>query len=342
MKHIFLIHSHTLLLTALGVIEKENIPKEDVIFIYSRNYQNVLPIGYRSFDFSTEIEDTFYIMLSWSRRHFFLNKKNRNRSVDFFDKFITENVVTSYYLYVCQLLVHANQILATNPLCRECFFIQEGGRVMTPFLTDHISWFCRLYNSIILNGDKRLWKMSNWFPNKKTPYNRHIIAYAFDKNYFGNMPQEIRIVKWPPIKLNINLDTNRPIFVLEGAVELGQIENFLYEKAVKRLVSEFASEKNYIKFHPKNSNEAKEKYKSFFLEKGAEVEELPMNIPFELILANFENLRLYGFGTSLLFYGKALGHQAVSREEYLLSSARYRIYVKGLQTLDNVSKKERN
>jgi len=337
MKHIFLIHSHALLLTALGVTARENIHKEDVIFIYSRNYKNVLPIDFIFFDFSTEIEDTFYIMLSWSRRHFLLDKENRNRSVYFFDKFIAENAAVGYYLYVCQLQAYTNQILATNSLCQECFFIQEGGRVMFPLLTDHISWFCRLYNAIVLKGEKRLWKMSNWFPNKKTPYNRPIIAYAFDKSYFGNMPQEIRIVKWPKVNLDISIDISRPIFVLEGAVELGQVESPLYEKAVKKLVSEFASEKNYIKFHPKNGDIAKEKYKSFFYDKKVEIEELPMDIPFELILTNFDSLKLYGSGTSLLFYGKALGHQVISREEYLLSSVRYRTYVKGLQILDCVS-----
>ena len=73
---------------------------------------------------------------------------------------------------------------------------------------------------------------------------------------------------------------------------------------------------------------------------GKTVEELPMDVPFELILTNFESLQLYGFGTSLLFYGQALGHKVVSKEEYLLSSARYRAHVKGLQTLDNASKME--
>lgn len=68
-----------------------------------------------------------------------------------------------------------------------------------------------------------------------------------------------------------------------------------------------------------------------FKDIGVEVEELPMNVPFELILVNYEHLSLVGFGTSLLFYGKAMGHNVVSREDYLLSSRRYRSYVKGLQ-----------
>ena len=114
MKHIFLIHSHTLLLTSLGVIAKEKIAKEKVIFIYSRNYKSCIPVDYESYDLSKEIEDTFYIMFSWSRRHFVYSRKNRNKSVSFFDNIIREHAPVGYYLYVCQLQAFANQILATN------------------------------------------------------------------------------------------------------------------------------------------------------------------------------------------------------------------------------------
>ncbi len=342
MKHIFLIHSHTLFLTAIGVIDKEQIRKEDVIFIYSRNYRCIYDLGYKSFDFSKEIEDTFYIMLSWSRRHFLIDKRNRDKAVTFFDQFIEKNASEGFNLYVCQLQAFTSQILATNPKCKECFFIQEGGRVMTPDVTSRIKWFCKLYNALFLSGEKRLWKMTNWFPNDKTPYNRPITVYAFDKKYFGTAPKEVRMVKWPKLNIDIILDEKRPIFVLEGAVELGQVEPKLYELAVEKLVEEYAQDKNYIKFHPKNSDETKKRYKSYFSKRGMEVEELPMNIPFELILVKYKGLHLYGFGTSLLFYGKALGHYAISHEEYLMTSARYRAYVKGLQTLDEVCPMEEN
>lgn len=337
MKHIFLIHSHTLLLTALGVIEKEKLSKENVIFVYSRNYKYKFPLEYKVFDFSKEIEDTFYILFSWSRRHFKYDKKQRDKCIGFFDNFISENVPEGFYLYACQLQAFISQIFATNSKCEECFFIQEGGRVMTPILTNRIKWFCRLYNFIFLHNEKRIWKMTNWFPNKYTPYNKSITVYAFDKSYFGDIPKKTIIVKWPKLKLDIDINPKFPIFLTEGAVELGQIDAPLYEEAMKKLVEEFAGPQNYIKFHPKNSEQARRKYLSYFRDMKVAVEELPMNIPFELLLTNFERLKLYGFGTSLLFYGKALGHNVVSHEKYLLSSARYRNYVKGLQMLENVS-----
>lgn len=333
MKHIFLIHSHTLLLTSLGVIAKEKIAKENVIFIYSRNYKSCIPVDYESYDLSKEIEDTFYIMFSWSRRHFVYSRKNRNKSVSFFDNFISEHAQVGYYLYVCQLQAFANQILATNEHCKECFFIQEGGRVMTPLLSSRISWFLRAYNTIALRGENRIWKMSNWFPNNTTPYNKPIKAFAFDPEYFGKMPIETVKISWPKIDVDIEIDEQRPIFVLEGAVELGQIDSKTYFHAVEKIVKKYAKSYNYIKFHPKNSLQARKRYLDVFLKFGVKVEELPMNIPFELILVKYPNLTLIGFGTSLLFYGKSLGHHVISEEGYLLSSRRYRSYVKGLQTL---------
>lgn len=333
MKHIFLIHSHTLFLTAVGVIEKEHLKKEDIIFVYSRNYKNSLPYNFKSFDFSKEIEKTFYMLFSWSRRNFNYDKEKRDKIVRFFDDFVASYASEGYYLYVCHLQAYANQILATNTLCKECFFIQEGGRVMTSLITNHIKWFCRLYNNTILRNEKRFWKMTNWFPNELTPYKKSIVAYAFDASYFNNFPRETRIVKWPEIKLDININSDFPIFLLEGAVELGQIEQSVYYDAVKKLITEFAGKRNYIKFHPKQNEKVKTLYLSIFTKLGLEVEELPMDVPFELILTSYKGLKLYGFGTSLLFYGKALGHNVNSKEEYLFSSRRYRSYAKGLQTL---------
>lgn len=333
MKHIFFIHSHTVFLTALGVIDYKKIASEDVVFITYRNYKNDLLRTYKSVDISKEEQDTFYIVFSWSHRNFFYNKEQYQKSIAFFDSFLKDVANEGYNLYVPQLQAIAFQIAATNPLCKECFFIQEGGRTMYPLLTGKISLAWRIYNAIVLRKEKRLWKCTNWFPNNNTPYNRPITAYAFDKEYFSQGPKEIILVTWPKIDVDTELDVNRPIFLLEGAVEHGQVEKHVYVNAVRKLINSYAEENNYIKFHPKQSEEVRQLYINMFHEKGCNVEELPMDVPFELILAKYRNLKLYGFGTSLLFFGQALGHKVVSNETDLLVSKRYRIYVKGLQML---------
>ena len=47
MKHVFLIHSHTVFLTAIGVIRRLSLKVDDIIFVYFRNYNNsIIPISY--------------------------------------------------------------------------------------------------------------------------------------------------------------------------------------------------------------------------------------------------------------------------------------------------------
>ena len=335
MKHLFFIHSHTLFLTSIGVVDYLNLPHKDVLFVYSRNYKTTIPTDIESVDISNQMEDTFYIMLSWSRRNFFYNKKIRDDLVSFFDDFVQEHTSgRAYRLYIPHLQHHAFQIMATNPRCDEIFFIQEGGRAMIPLQTGKISFLNAVYNKLILHNDSRVWKCSNWFPNEHTPYSRPVKAFAFDKDYFCDAPEQTILVKWPHIPISVSIDEQRPFFLLEGAVELGQVEGNLYNNAVKVLINEFAESKNYIKFHPAQKAEARHLILNMFKEKKCEVEELPMDIPFELIVVNFHNLKLYGFGTSLLFYGKSFGHHVVSRENLLMKSKRYRIYSKGLAKLE--------
>lgn len=333
MKHIFFIHSHTLFLSSLGIINKLGIEAGDVLFLFSRHYRTVLPFDYQWIDISDEFENTFHILFSWSRKNFFYSRRKRCESLAFFDGLIEKYITGEYFLYSSQLQALPYQILATNSKCRECFFVQEGGRVMLSVLTDKISLPWRIYNYLVLRNDNRLWKCTNWFPNKHTPYNRPIRVYSFDDNYFGKLPKENIHIEWPTVNMDVEICSDYPIFLLEGAVELGQIEKSVYENAVYKLISQYGARNNYIKFHPMQSDTTKEKYKNMFFRYGYKIEELPMEIPFELILVKYKNLKLYGFGTSLLFYGKALGHDVISNEKELMKSYRYRRYAEKLNTL---------
>ncbi len=333
MKHVFLIHSHTICLTALGVIDRLKLKVEDVVFVYWRHYKNSLNLPYRHYDMSKEIEASYHIILSWSRKHFLINKKNRDTVVGLYDKFIETEVGERYYLYSPQLSQVYIQIFATNPNCEEVFFIQEGGRAMYSFLEQPNMPVFDWYNRLFLRNEKRFWKQTGWFPAKTARYRKPIVAYAFDKEYFGDKPSKTIMVKWPSFPLDLDIDTSRPIFTLEGAVELGQIERSVYVKAVEKLIDTCAKDRNYIKFHPMQSAEIKAVYLDMFRQRGLEVEELPMDTPFELIVSSFKNLTVCGFGTSLLFFAKAFGHTYISQEENLMSSRLYRRYCKNLAKL---------
>ena len=334
MKHIFIIHSHTLFLSSLGVINKLKLSKKDVIFLFHRHYKTVIPFDYKWIDISEEFEKTYYILFSWSRKHFRLDRKQRQASLDFFDRLVDENVSDGFYLYIPHLQAFAYQILATNSKCQEVFFVQEGGRNMLSCLTDKVSLVWRMYNRFIMRNDNRLWKCTNWFPNDKTPYNKKVTVYSFDTSYYGTvMPKENIHIDWPSIDVDVDINTEYPMFLLDGGVELGQVELHVYNKALKKTINECAEEDNYIKFHPMQSDERKMEIKAMFTSIGKKVVELPVDIPFELIVVKYKNLKLFGFGTSLMFYGKANGHQVVSYEKELMESRRYRMFSKDLPKL---------
>ena len=334
MKHLFLIHSHTVFLTAMGVIEKLNLANRDVIIVTLRNYSPPdIGIKYKCYDLSETFEKGYHIFFSYSRKHFIYSRKNRDTVVDKLDCFINEYVVNNYYLYIPHMQAPAFQILATNKKCAECFFVQEGARIMYDLITNKNKWYFSLYNKLILRNETRMWKAYAFFPSKDAKYKKTIKAFAFDKNYFGNLPQETIMVSWPKLEIGIRLDTSYPVFVLEGAVELGQIEKNLYMHAVEKLIIEYGKDNNYIKFHPQQSNSTRTEILDMFKRNEKNVESLPMDVPFELILTSHDNLTICGFGSSLLFYAKTFGHTVISNEKDLMVSPRYRMYCKNIQKL---------
>lgn len=335
MKHLFLIHSHTVFLTAMGVIEKLGLRESEVVIMNFRNYRNPkYPIAFECYDFTKTVEDSFHIFFSYSRKHFLLDKKMREKVVGEFDGFIDNVIHEEYALYVPQLQSPTFQILATNDKCKEVLFVQEGGRVMFDCITDKNKWYFTLYNILFMRNEKRMWKAYNWFPDKYAHYKRPIKAFAFDKAYFGKMPTETIMVTWPIMEIDIKLNMNYPVFVMEAAVELGQVEKQVYMKALGNLIDNCAKENNYIKFHPQQSKDTQEQIVEIFHQKGKDVESLPMNVPFELVLSSNKNMTVCGFGSSLLFYAKAFGHKVVSYEQDLMVSPRYRLYCKNIQKLN--------
>ena len=196
MKHVFIIHSHTLFLSSLGVINKLGLKEDEVLFLFHRHYKTIIPFNYKWIDISEEFEKTYYILFSWSRKHFCLDKKQRLSSLDYFDNLIEEYAPEGYYLYTSHLQAFAYQILATNKKCKECFFVQEGGRAMISCMTSKIAPLWRLYNKLVMRGDDRLWKCTNWFPNESTPYNKPITVYTFDDKYFCDAPSKSIHIEW--------------------------------------------------------------------------------------------------------------------------------------------------
>jgi hypothetical protein len=336
MKHIFLIHSHTLYLTAIGTIEYLNLKQDEVIFIYSRNYKTVINDPYLSIDMSEATENCFHSILSFSRRNYFINYKLKHNIINTVDTLIDTYVIGKFMLYICHLQSFMCQIFATNNKCIVCNFIQEGGRVMSKYLTNKNWLLFRLYNALFLKNEQRIWKSISWFPPENSLFQKPIKTYAIDANFFGKQKYECHLIQWPRLEISYKIEVEYPIFIYEGAVELGLIEQNIYMNAVEKQIDKFSEKENYVRFHPMQTSKAKNSIKYFFIKRNKIIIEIPPEVPFEMLLLSYSNLKICGFGTSLLFFAKKKNHNVISDEINLLISRKYRRYYNGISHIDEV------
>lgn len=102
--------------------------------------------------------------------------------------------------------------------------------------------------------------------------------------------------------LPISLENDGVYFVFESLVEQRNIEKEVFLEASGKLIMKFGGIHNYVKFHPAQKDENKGYIKSLFSKNGFHMEQLPDNVPFEMILANQPHMKVCGFTTSLVFF----------------------------------------
>ena len=329
MKHIFIIHSHTVFLTAMGVVELERIPFSDVIFVYGRNYkQSLIELPFKTYDISDCYERCKSILLSVSKR-VLISYSGIRKETECVDNFIEKEVNDDFIAYLPHLSFPLFQLFATNKRCTNCRFLQEGGKYVVSSMIGNDPWIIRFYNWFFLRHNKRLWRTNKWMiPQIKRYVDYSIETYSIDNKFFGHFKAPNHIVSWPvPNTSLVDFNHNDPIFVYEGIIELGAIERDIYMKSIKKQIMECAKKHNYVRFHPNQKPNDIETIKSFFTDIEVEYEELAPQIPFEVLLIQNKNLKVYGHSSSLLFFARSLGHQVVSYENDLLSSKMYIRYL---------------
>ena len=119
---------------------------------------------------------------------------------------------------------------------------------------------------------------------------------------------------------------NANVFVFDGFTTNGFIEQAFYLNKCKELISKFAQQVNYIKFHPAQSSDECNTIKSYFSKQGCKYEILDNSIPFEIILASTSNLVINGFGSSLLYFARNFGHTVHCMDKWLEDSPLYMQY----------------
>lgn len=321
MKHLFYIHSHTLYLTAIGVIESLELKPDDVVLVYSRGYKN----AFKTYNFSGfDISE--------------VNSKERKNSFDLqflktliheIDDKLADNVGGEFIAYLPHTGRFVMQVISSHFNCVKINFIEEG--VVCYAENSQVRGFSlkELVRSI-LNlriTSRRFWYTEFiFFPKVKKKLD--IETFGISNETFKHLTYKKNIVKWPEIECEYNLEIQYPIFVFEAAIEMGIVSKENYLKATEDLILNNASDKNYIKFHPNQNVENTKLICEYFKRLGKEIIELPNDIPFECFLLKYSGLTVVGFGSSLILYAKNNGHKVITYESKLLSDIKYQAYKK--------------
>lgn len=318
MKHIFIVHSNTAYLTALGVINLRQISHKDIIIVTGRNQKcYLLDEDISLFDLS----HIYDFKLKQNSRTCIISQLHQLR--DFIDKNVNDTFVT----YTPHLNYYFFQTFATHPNCKSIKFIQEG---IVDFckpenVKEKVSLRLLYINKYILIGTWA-WCSDRWNTYRKLKGIRVDETFALSDHLFKYMSCVHSIIKWPHMNIEEKFPDNATFFVFESAVEQNTIELDIYIHACYKLINRHASKTNFVKYHPYQSNIVKERIIDIFNKCNLTVSILSGDVPFELLLCSKNKLKVCGFTTSLIFYASLLGHETHICVNALLKSKSFQNY----------------
>lgn len=319
-QHVFLIHSHTLFLTAMGVIDLMKVDRKDVVFLYSRHYNNTLiEPGCKVIDVTNLVD----------KQNDLWNNKKRKSLIKDIDKLIDNIVEDKFILYSPHFAMSFAQVLYTNNKCLKAAYIQEGGMVFRKVFITHLPFWKRIRCFItdkLYRHTNRIWSTYGWYMPGCLYKQKNIDSYAISEEFFRYLPSTNHIIKWPHINISLTLKDNATIFIFDGFVKNGVVEPEFYLEKCKKLIHKFAQENNYIKFHPAQSQDECKSIATYFEQQGCKYEILDNSTPFEIILTSTTGLTVIGFGSSLLYFARDLGHTVHCMDKWLQNSYLYMQY----------------
>lgn len=322
MKYVFVVHSHTLFLTSLGVIDYLALKHEDVILLHTRNYRtSIVPEGAKTIYCDVEFE-VCQKMLSPE------NRKNLHRQVRSFDAKVEEWIGECFELFVPHLWAPFFKLLQTNRKCRKVSLVQEGAYTIKAYFHNHWALYQKLRHrlgSFLKYGTTRFYG-NGWYTDGELRHQKEIEAYAIFPEFFKYLECKIHIVKWPEIRLDLQKPDKGPVFIFDGFVKHGLCSGDFYLQTCRKMIEENAYGMSYLKFHPAQREDERKAIITMFEKTERPYFILDDKIPFELIILSCEKLTVVGLGSSLLYFAKAQGHTVRCYDYWLLDDSKYLEY----------------
>lgn len=325
MKHVFIINSHTTFLTAVGCVDFLKLSPQDILFIYVRNYKNsIMKCDWETVDLSQ-------IFADYPAPRIWRERKLRSNFIRIIDEFVYSNIKSNYKLYAPHYGHPFFQAFYSNQRCVYGSYIQEGGipfkntYIVKPTIKQKVLYWA--INSIYLRT-KRVWMPHEWYYKGILYKQNKIDSFATSDSFFHYLPSDNHIVKWPKTSVNVDIEDNSTIFIFDGFVSNHLVESQYYLDCCKKMIEEDSEAMNYLRFHPAQSDNERQKIISFFKKLGKDYEVMDSSIPFETIISNCSSLKITGLGSSLLFFARDFGHTVLCHDRWLMRSQLYKQYKK--------------
>lgn len=314
MKHVFVIGSHTPYLTAIGVINKLGLKHEDVVFVLGRHY--------KCFDQPKDIKVCDMTPLYWITLRQTPPWKCKGY-VAKIDAFMEENIDEEYTVYMPHIMSYQFQAMASNKLCRDVKFIQEGIIDLCGGEKKRRKTFIGFITNTFYMNFGRTWRCNDW-DDVRCGVHHISETFAITPSLFNKLDCKHTLVEWPKMNIPLTLADDGIYFVFESLVEQRNIEKHIFMEAIEKMIRKYAGKHNYVKYHPFQKQENKDYITSLFSKCGTTVKQLPDNVPFEMILATQPHMKVCGFTTSLIFFSALLPqHEAHICVPALYSSKKF-------------------
>ncbi len=336
MYHVFTIHSHITLLSALATIKFEEISKENVILICGDGYKTDI---IEELNISiVESFDTFEAKQNfWARLKMFNYTKYVNKYID---NLVKEEKFVAYI----DLMSVFNRYLTMHKNCVGFHIIEEGIVNYADFddfnlWTADLKQFAWQWTGIqhwkqmllaiirILRGRSLRLLAIPIHPNLYTLH-KNVKAYCFSDFAFSYTAKENKkIISFTSVLTFINIDEGEQlddgswIWIGDTIASTYKISIAHFEEAMYKLMCEVNPGKEkkilYLKFRGPEPKEEKEATTRLLTNFNFEIKFLEAKRIMELDFLCRRNLKVMGIASSLLIYANLMGHETFSMFKYI-------------------------
>lgn len=316
MKHLFYIHSQTCTITALKIIQDQNLDISNVIFLISRNTPNLdNRIKHINIYPLVDLWNYFNIRSLFNFRWIY-----NNRILNILDSLI-ERVAPNGFVFYSQNGRHYKyNIFISHPLCKGNHYIEDGLDMYTSKIEynkkypNPLKKRYKIVNNILgfIQGNKnRIFQKSDpfWKANYGTCF------FALHEESMKDISLKIPIINLQKVNLKFQEKKLKPIPILlpSALSEQGICSNRELSLTYIRFCVNSNIKEAYIKWHPAHTNESKSEIKSLLRTSGITLIELEKTLSLELYFMHTSTKhKIVSIGSSLLIYGALFGKNCVS------------------------------